>query len=66
MVKKLDEDRAKFNFQKHRPVGISPHLLEGLNMRTIFVEKAEVALQNQGVVVPMFKHSDEIGDVGLM
>jgi hypothetical protein len=66
IVKKLDEDLAIFNFQKHRPVGISPHFLEGLNMRTVFVEKAEVALQNKGVVVPMFKHSDEIGDVGLM
>lgn len=45
MTRKVDESTVRFNLQEHRPVGISPHIFEGFNMRTVFVEKATDALQ---------------------
>lgn len=45
MTKMVDEDITRFDIQEHRPVGVSPHIVEGLNMRTVFVEKANEALR---------------------
>ena len=44
MPKEVDSGMARFNLQEHRPVGISPHIFEGMNMRTVFVEKSGKAL----------------------
>ena len=46
MVKDVDDSQSAYNMQEHRPIGISMHLFEGLNMRTIFVERAEIALRH--------------------
>ncbi len=46
MPLKIDANMSSYNMQKHRPIGVCMHLFEGLNMRTVFVEKAEVALRN--------------------
>ena len=35
--------------EAHRPIGISAHIHDGLNMRTIFVEKKEIALRKAGI-----------------
>lgn len=43
MPRDVDAGMARFNLQEHRPVGISFHIFEGLNMRTVFVEKAATA-----------------------
>ena len=45
MPEEVDAGIAKFNLQEHRPVGISPHIFEGMNMRTVFVETCEEALR---------------------
>ncbi len=45
MPNEVDTARAKFNLQDHRPVGISPHIHNGMNMRTVFVERPEDALR---------------------
>lgn len=52
MTKKVDEGIARLALQEHRPVGISPHIFEGLNMRTVFVEKAADALQKVNGLTP--------------
>lgn len=44
----LKRKQASFT-EDHRPIGISPHIHDGLNMRTIFVEKREIALSMAGV-----------------
>ncbi len=46
MRRKVDAGIAAFDLQRHRPVGISPHVFEGMNMRTVFVEKAGDAVRN--------------------
>lgn len=46
MPKDVDMGIASFDLQRHRPVGISPHIYEGMNMRTVFVEKAGDAIRN--------------------
>ena len=46
MVQRLDDNELDFDLQKHRPVGVRMHIFEGLNMRTVFVEKSEVACRN--------------------
>ncbi len=45
MLKDVDANMVRFDLQKHRPVGISPHIFEGMNMRTVFVEKATAAMR---------------------
>jgi hypothetical protein len=45
MPRAVDAGMAQYDLQKHRPVGISPHIRDGMNMRTVFVETAAVALQ---------------------
>lgn len=40
MVEHLDRNQPDYDMQEHRPVGICMHMFEGLNMRTVFVEKA--------------------------
>ena len=52
MPKKVDSEADLFGIQDHRPVGMSPHMFEGLNMRTIFVEKARVALRFAAGLAP--------------
>ena len=42
MVKNVDANIADYGFQQHRPVGIHLYLLEGLNMRRVFVEKEKI------------------------
>ena len=37
MPKDVDGHMARYDLQDHRPVGISPHMFEGLNMRMVFV-----------------------------
>lgn len=49
MLGDIDTLRVTYRFEDHRPIGISPHIHEGLNMRTIFVEKREIALSMAGV-----------------
>jgi hypothetical protein len=44
MAKKVDDGIARFDLQEHRPIGISPHMFEKMNMRTVFVEKAGGAM----------------------
>ena len=44
MPKEVDACMARFNLQEHRPVGISPHIVEAMNMRKVFVEKSGEAL----------------------
>jgi hypothetical protein len=44
MVEHLDRRESNFDMQDHRPVGINMYIFEGLNMRTVFVEKADDAL----------------------
>lgn len=41
----INQTRSTYKFEKHRPVGINPHVHDGLNRRTIFVEKKEAALR---------------------
>jgi len=36
-------------FEDHRPIGIHAHIHDGMNMRTIFVEKKEIALRKAGI-----------------
>lgn len=45
MPKKVDAGLSQFNRLTHRPIGISLHILEGMNVRTVFVEKAGDALR---------------------
>ena len=45
MPKDIDDHMARYDLQEHRPVGIGMHIFEGLNMRTVFVEKARDALR---------------------
>lgn len=45
VIETVDHGMASFALQEHRPIGISPYIFEGLNMRTVFVEKAADALQ---------------------
>lgn len=45
MPRKVDAEVDSLDMQDHRPVGMSPHMFEGLNMQTIFVEKARDALR---------------------
>lgn len=49
MLSDIDTLRVTYRFEDHRPIGISPHIHDGLNMRTIFVEKRESALSMAGV-----------------
>lgn len=35
----VDAQMSLLDLQSHRPVGISPHMMEGINMRTVFVER---------------------------
>ena len=53
MPRKVDACMAKYDLQIHRPVGISPHIHEGMNMRTVFVEKADEALRKAGELAPV-------------
>jgi len=46
MVESLDRERYDYDMQDHRPVGTGMRIFEGLNIRTVFVENARVALQN--------------------
>jgi hypothetical protein len=52
MQMKVDAGIATFDLQNHRPVGISPHVFEGMNMRTVFVEKAGDAVWNDTGLAP--------------
>lgn len=45
MPEEVDGDMSKYDLQKHRPVGIAPYISDGLNMRTVFVEKAGAAMR---------------------
>jgi hypothetical protein len=45
MPREVDACMAQYDLQEHRPVGISPHIHEGMNMRTVFVETAAEALK---------------------
>lgn len=40
-LREVDVGMAQYDLQEHRPVGISPHIHKGMNMRTVFVERAE-------------------------
>ena len=46
MVQRLDDNEHDFDLQEHRPIGVRMHIFEGLNMRTVFVERSEVACRN--------------------
>lgn len=48
MPREVDAGMAQYDLQKHRPIGISPYIHEGMNMRTLFVESAEEALHRAG------------------
>lgn len=50
--RKLKLKQTSFT-EDHRPIGISDHIHEGLNMRTIFVEKKEIALRMAGKLPSM-------------
>jgi hypothetical protein len=52
VIEAVDHGMASFALQEHRPVGISLYIFEGLNMRTVFVEKAADALQKVSGVTP--------------
>lgn len=39
MVKLMDERRDEFDMQEHRPVGVNMYIMDGFNMRRVFVEK---------------------------
>jgi hypothetical protein len=39
MVKLMDEQRDEFDMQEHRPVGVNMYIMDGFNMRRVFVEK---------------------------
>lgn len=39
MPSEVDQDKARFGLNDHRPVGISPHIFASFNLRTVFVEK---------------------------
>jgi hypothetical protein len=52
MPKEIENRMLEFDLGEHRPVGISPHVFEGLNMRTVFVEKAVDALRKARVPAP--------------
>ena len=43
MPREIDANMASYDMQKHRPVGLHPHIFEGFNMMTVFVESAETA-----------------------
>lgn len=45
MVQQIDLHQPDFDMQDHRPVGVNPYIWDGLNMRTVFVEKAGDALR---------------------
>jgi hypothetical protein len=53
MPRRVDADTGSFDLQHHRPVGMSPHVFEGLNMRTVFVEKAWDALRAASGLAPV-------------
>jgi len=46
MIEEVDAHLESFGFHSHRPIGIHPHLFEGLNMRRVVVERAEIAIAN--------------------
>lgn len=46
MVENLDRDRDDHDMQEHRPVGTGMHIVEGLNMRTVYIEDARTAQRN--------------------
>ena len=46
MVQRLDDNELDFDLQEHRPIGVRMPIFEGLNMRTVFVERSEVACRN--------------------
>lgn len=48
LIQMLNRNQRKFDMQEHRPIGVHPHLFEGLNMRTIFVEDAQTAKRKSG------------------
>lgn len=52
MPREVDAIMAQYDLQEHRPVGISPHINEGMNMRTVFVERAVEALRKAGEQAP--------------
>jgi hypothetical protein len=47
LVERLDRNQPDFDMQEHRPVGICMHMFEGLNMRTVFIEKAQSSKATQ-------------------
>lgn len=53
MPREVDADMAQYDLQTHRPVGISPYIHEGMNMRTVFVERAEEVLRKAGGLAPL-------------
>lgn len=40
MPKRVESEAARYDLQIHRPIGIQPHIREGLNMRDVFIESA--------------------------
>jgi hypothetical protein len=52
MPQTVDAYMASFDMQDHRPVGISPHMFEGINMRTVFVERARDAMRTASGLAP--------------
>ncbi len=53
MVEQLDRRESDFDMQDHRPVGINMCIFEGLNMRTVFVEKADDARRAASGLLPL-------------
>jgi hypothetical protein len=56
MPRTVDACMASFDMQDHRPVGISPYLFEGINMRTVFVERALDAMGAASGLAPAGLH----------
>lgn len=53
--RELDAAIERFDLQAHRPVGISPYIFEGLNMKRVFIENAVIARNvAAGSVYPTF------------
>lgn len=46
MPREVDVGMDVYDLQEHRPIGTHPHIFGGVNMRTVFVEKADVAMRN--------------------
>lgn len=40
MVTEVDRNRTEYRMQAHRPIGTHMHVSDGINMRTVFVERA--------------------------